>query len=230
MAEVKEHAGKKIARGTGRSVGWLFRAVTLICILVFFIGGGLLIGGFMQFSNHVTGFGEEQSKQKVDGIVVLTGGRARIAEGLELMSKGQGKRLLISGVNKDTTVADLRSINTNQTGIFDCCVDLEHMALDTIGNAIESKKWANSLNYSSLMVVTSSYHMPRSLLEFRRQMPKMTILPFAVQPAGLASDDWWKNSDTLRLMMSEYLKYVGASSSDFISPNVMNSVRATLSN
>ena len=54
---------------------------------------------------------------------------------------------------------------------FNCCVDLGYAALDTIGNADETRRWAEALHYDSLIVVTASYHMPRSLAELARAMP-----------------------------------------------------------
>ena len=44
--------------------------------------------------------------------------------------------------------------------------DIDHAALDTIGNAEESAKWVNSHGYGRVIVVTNNYHMPRSLVEF----------------------------------------------------------------
>jgi hypothetical protein len=39
--------------------------------------------------------------RNADGIVVLTGGTSRVADALELLAAGRGKRLLISGVNPE---------------------------------------------------------------------------------------------------------------------------------
>src|ERR1700761_105992 len=44
---------------------------------------------------------------KADGIVALTGGTSRVADALELLAAGHGKRLLITGVNPGTTTADI---------------------------------------------------------------------------------------------------------------------------
>src|SRR5271163_1424389 len=50
---------------------------------------------------------EIELQQKADGIVVLTGGTSRVADALELLSSGRGKRLLITGVNPGTTTGDI---------------------------------------------------------------------------------------------------------------------------
>jgi hypothetical protein len=69
---------------------------------------------------------------------VLTGGSARVETGVELLMAGKGRRLLISGVNPMARVEDLRRATGGDRDLFACCVDIDHAALDTIGNAEES--------------------------------------------------------------------------------------------
>src|SRR5215216_3644747 len=45
-----------------------------------------------------------------DGIVVLTGGSSRVADAIELLSEGRGKRLLITGVHRATTSAEIARV------------------------------------------------------------------------------------------------------------------------
>ncbi len=62
--------------------------------------------------------------------------------------------------------------------------------------------------YHSLRLVTASYHMPRSLLEFRRAMPDIEILPYPVFPVRFKQDQWWLWPGTLTLLVTEYDKYL----------------------
>ena len=48
--------------------------------------------------------------RNADGIVVLTGGASRISDAIELLAAGRGKRLLISGVHRTTTAAEIARI------------------------------------------------------------------------------------------------------------------------
>ena len=48
---------------------------------------------------------------------------------------------------------------------FSCCVDLDHSAINTIGNAVETRRWVMARGFQSLIVVTSNFHMPRALAE-----------------------------------------------------------------
>ncbi len=100
-----------------------------------------------------------------DGIVVLTGGTSRVSDALELLASGRGKRLLITGVNPDTTTGDIAREVVSYNKLLACCVDLDYSALNTYGNAVQARRWAMAHGFHSLIVVTSAYHMPRALAE-----------------------------------------------------------------
>ena len=150
------------------------------------------------------------SSEKADGIVVLTGGDNRIVEGARLLSEARGKRLLISGVNRRVSREDVQRISGLDHKSFTCCVDLGYEALDTVGNADETRTWANTNGYNSLIVVTSTYHMPRSLAELALAMPGRALIPHTVTPRNFPEVGWWLHVKTTRLLLSEYLKYLPA--------------------
>jgi uncharacterized SAM-binding protein YcdF (DUF218 family) len=91
---------------------------------------------------------------------------------------------------------------------FDCCVDLGYSALDTYGNAEETRQWASNRKYQSLIVVTASYHMPRSLTELSREMPGTRLLPHPVLPKHFRREAWWLHYTTARTLAGEYLKFL----------------------
>src|SRR6185312_2272994 len=93
---------------------------------------------------------------------------------------------------------------------FDCCTDLGHVAANTRGNAEETAEWAHDHRYKSLIVVTASYHMPRSLTEFQAAMPKEQLVAYPVEPDGVDLHGWWHNPTTLRLLHYEYVKYLAS--------------------
>jgi uncharacterized SAM-binding protein YcdF (DUF218 family) len=144
-----------------------------------------------------------------DGIVVLTGGSSRVADAIELLSEGRGKRLLITGVHRATTTAEIARVAPAYGRLIACCVDLDHSALNTVGNALETKRWVNSNRIRSLIVVTSNYHMPRAMAELGRQLPDVFLIPFPVVTEKMRNDPWW-NFSTAKLLLSEYLKYIVA--------------------
>ena len=144
----------------------------------------------------------------VDGIVALTGGEGRIAEAVKLLNDGKGARLLITGVHPEVSLASLKKAINSKSNKFECCIDLGRQAEDTIGNATETAAWVRLHNYRSIILVTSTYHMPRAALELSRAMPDIAITPFPVVQGTLHLDGWWDFPGTTRLIMSEYTKYL----------------------
>jgi uncharacterized SAM-binding protein YcdF (DUF218 family) len=166
-------------------------------------------GGFVWFIWHVPA-SEIALKRNADGIVVLTGGASRIADAIELLAAGHGKRLLISGVHRTTSSAEIARINPRYEGLVSCCVDLDHSAINTTGNAIETRRWVRDRGFGSLIVVTSAYHMPRTMAELARQLPDVLLVPFPVVTEKLRNQPWWASGATAKLILSEYTKFVYA--------------------
>jgi uncharacterized SAM-binding protein YcdF (DUF218 family) len=168
----------------------------------------LLVGGFGWFLWNLPA-DEVVLHRDADGIVVLTGGASRIADAIELLAAGRGKRLLISGVNEATTPGEILHLNPDYERLVGCCVDFDR-SRNTLGNAIETKHWVESRGFRSLIVVTSNYHMPRAIAEITHQLPGVALLPFPVIADKVRAESWWTHGPTARLMFFEYLKYVAA--------------------
>ncbi|MCF6198221.1 MAG: YdcF family protein [Hyphomicrobiaceae bacterium] len=184
-----------------KGIGVVFKAA-VIASLVF----GL---GFVLFSSTINVSSTAQVTQ-ADGIVVLTGGKSRINEGVRLLAAGKAKSLLISGVHAQTSIRQLSKLVPGARPLFNCCIDLGRAAHDTIGNAHETRSWARQKGYHSLIIVTSAYHMPRSMAEFRSIMPHIKLVPFAIESPNVKIDSWWSDTGTARLLFSEYMKYLPA--------------------
>jgi uncharacterized SAM-binding protein YcdF (DUF218 family) len=146
--------------------------------------------------------------RNADGIVVLTGGNARITDALELLAAKRGNRLLISGINQVITPAEMTRQVADYNPKLVCCVDFDYTALNTHGNAVETRKWAVKNGFRSLIVVTSAYHMPRALAELEHQLPNVTLIPFPVVSDRLRIEPWWSSGTTTKLVLSEYIKYI----------------------
>lgn len=179
------------------------------------------IVGFLGLSLFVVGFGfvlfanavmrePEARDLRADGIVVLTGGQTRIEEAARLLKDGRGERLLISCVNTKIGRSSLIKISGLDEQTFNCCVDLGYAALNTVGNADETRRWAEAFGYDKLIVVTASYHMPRSLAELARAMPDIELMPHPVAPDDLRHKVWWLDVTTTRLLAQEYVKFLPA--------------------
>ena len=167
------------------------------------------VGGFAVFISQLR-VAETKPSRTADGIVVLTGGASRVSDAMELLADGYGRRLLISGVHPLSAVSDIsRSLTDNQS-LLTCCVDLDRSAVNTRSNAAETRRWVRERGFKSLILVTSNYHMPRAIVELSHAMPDVALIPFAVVGDKWRDEPWWTNGATVRLLLSEYVKYVAA--------------------
>ena len=185
------------------------RRITAMTVKLTVLGVLALMLGFAGFV-WLLPSEEVALERNADGIVVLTGGASRVTDALELLAAGRGKRLLITGVNPGTTTGDIARQTVDYGRLLNCCVDLDYSALNTLGNAVQTRRWAIEHGFTSLIVVTSSYHMPRALAELAHQLPDATLIPFPVVSDRLRIEPWWSNSETTKLVLSEYLKYLFA--------------------
>jgi uncharacterized SAM-binding protein YcdF (DUF218 family) len=185
----------------------LMRGLSRAIVLAAFTGILAFVGGFLWFVARVP-TGEVVLDRNADGIVVLTGGASRIADAIELLAAGRGKRLLISGVHPTTSSSEIARLIPEYGRWLTCCVDLDHSAVNTSGNAVETKRWVTDRGFRSLIVVTSSYHMPRTMAELARRMPDVALVPYPVVTDKMRSEAWWSSPPTARLLFSEYLKYI----------------------
>jgi uncharacterized SAM-binding protein YcdF (DUF218 family) len=184
-----------------RAAHFLLRAAGVIVVVV--------VGGFVWFLAQLQS-DEAPPKNPADGIVVLTGGSSRVADAVDLLASGYGKRLLISGVHWSSSTGEIsRSLRDNKSWLA-CCVDLDYSAVDTRGNATETRRWAHERGFRSLIVVTSNYHMPRAIVEFSHSMPDVLLIPFPVIGEKWRDEPWWASGQAARLLVIEYAKFLFA--------------------
>jgi uncharacterized SAM-binding protein YcdF (DUF218 family) len=178
----------------------------LLAVLVL-IALSAFAGGFLVFADHVAN-ARAPNQPHADGIVALTGGADRIEDAAALLGRGSASRLLISGVHERTTGGALAERSPQLARLMGCCVDLGREALDTRGNAEETGDWVRRRGYESLIVVTSAYHMPRSLAEIAREIPEVKLVPYPVNPDGRDYAGWQSDPDLFKLLLVEYTKYI----------------------
>ncbi len=184
---------------------WRWRAAIFAMAAVVFVG----CAGFVWFLSLVLPT-EQKPSRNADGIVVLTGGSSRVSDAVELLAAGYGKRLLISGVHPTNGFSDIQRTLPDSQQLLMCCVDLDRSAVNTRSNATETRRWATERGFRSLIVVTSNYHMPRAIVELSHSMPDIELIPFAVVGEKWREEPWWTSGAALRLLLSEYIKYLFA--------------------
>lgn len=190
-------AAAKLRRGAGL-------LASLACALIIPWCAGLL------WFAHIIPKNVADPDTRTDAIVVLTGGSMRVQHGLALLAAGKAKKLFISGVSRNVHVPALLHAAGQPGERDECCIILGHDAENTWGNAHETQAWMHEEGFHSLRLVTSSYHMPRSLLEFTRAMPDVVIIAHPVFPESVKRDYWWVWPGTASLIVGEYDKYLVA--------------------
>lgn len=180
--------------------------------IAFFVTLALAVAWAVGFLAFVAAIPETvtDATGETDAIVVLTGGTGRLEAGLTLLADKQGKKLFISGVYQGVDVQQLIDVSRYQPEELTCCITLGYAANSTYGNALETAEWLSEERFKSIRLVTASYHMPRSLIEFRHAMPNVRIVPHAVFPPQFKRDDWWQWPGTAQLILIEYLKFLAA--------------------
>jgi uncharacterized SAM-binding protein YcdF (DUF218 family) len=143
---------------------------------------------------------------QTDAIVVLTGGSERLQTWLKLLSENKSKMVFVSGVHEDVDIPELLRVVGKSSEDLESRVETGHGAKNTAGNAVETAAWMARHGFRSLRLVTASYHMPRSLLEFRNAMPEVTVIPHPVFPEHVKREGWWRWPGTTALIVGEYNK------------------------
>jgi len=171
-------------------------------LIILAMGGSLWFLGLVLFSRVIPVISQEPTFP-TDGIVVFTGGKTRLRTALDLFQQNKGKYLLISGVNPDSTFPDTIKQLPGKSQ-----VTLGYDALDTVGNAEETAEWARAHHLKTLRLITSNYHMPRSLFELHRLLPEVQIFSHAVVEEVFLAPKWWLNPFALNLVIQEYNKFL----------------------
>jgi uncharacterized SAM-binding protein YcdF (DUF218 family) len=179
-------------------------------LALIFVAALIWAAGLLAFATRVEHSTPATDPQAADGIVALTGAGSneRIAAGIKLLEAGKADRMLVSGVNREVSRADIRQLSRAAQRLYDCCVDLGFEAADTFGNAQETAGWVKARRYDSLIVVTADYHMPRAMLELGSALPGITLEAHPVATPGLDARRWWQTPGGARLMVIEYSKYL----------------------
>ena len=146
------------------------------------------------------------SPQQSDAIVVLTGGKDhRIQAGIDLLEQQWADTLFISGVNKTVKAQDILADTDNN---LQPMIHLGYMAENTHTNAVEISLWAKEHNINSIILVTSFYHMPRSLLEMKGIKSNLKITPYSIFPKEFEQSTSWLHTKYAWHLFLEYHKFI----------------------
>ena len=184
------------------------RATLLVVVLVL---AAAWLSGLFWFVRGVDGMQPPAGAQPLDAIIVLTGGTKRLDTGFDLLKKGMGKKMFISGVYRGVEARELMKLSRQESEEkLSCCVALGN-AGNTIENAQETSVWMKGEAFKSFYLVTANYHMKRALAEFRHIAPDFDAVPWPVAPQQVDMKKWWQDGAIRALIIREYVKYLLAS-------------------
>jgi uncharacterized SAM-binding protein YcdF (DUF218 family) len=171
------------------------------------LGMMAFVAGFWKFAEDVRR--EALEPPQAQAIVALTGGSLeRLTTGVRLLEERKGERLLISGVNRIVTDAELyHALNVDPT-LGECCIDVGRRAEDTLGNASETAAWAREHRYTNIILVTDDYHLPRSHAELEVALPEAEIHPYPVRTRWTDPALWRSDVGAATRLGAEYVKYL----------------------
>ena len=148
-------------------------------------------------------------------IVILTGGANRIKDGLKIIedfqnSKNINYKILVSGTGMGFTKGSLKKkLGPNfNSQLIQCCIDLDNVSKNTLTNASETFKWTNKNKIKEFILITSNYHMPRAILEFKNVMPNLKIYTYVITPKKHDIENWFSSYQTFSLVFKEYCKFI----------------------
>jgi len=135
-----------------------------------------------------------------DAIIVPTGAGGRIARGLDVLARGEGKAMLVTGVDPEVRPGEFAAQYDVADATMACCVSLGYAAVDTRSNATETAQWMERHGYRSLRLVTTDWHMRRAAGELARMLPDDVVMV----------RDAVKSEPSLRILFLEYHKLLAS--------------------
>ncbi len=177
----------------------IIKAFLTLCI----IGFVAITALFIDFTYKT--FSYRQTAQKADAIVVLTGGKGRVEEGVRLFRESRAKFLFFVGVDPSVTKSDLYRQKNGDPSADN--VILEKSSRNTLENSIFGRDVIVSRDVRSVLLITSRYHLKRASILFRNSLPKdITIIPYPVDSVNL-KESWWNHGGSFQLLFREFYKY-----------------------
>ncbi len=166
-------------------------------IILFFIYG------FVIFLKKIH-YNQKGFNYKTEGIAILTGGKGRISLGLELFNKNRNLKLIISGVDKKVSDGSIIPNNLKNKS----SITIDKVSESTYQNAKVIKKWATKYKLQNVTIITSYYHMPRSMMLIQSLTPTIKFYAYPVEKNISNKGSFRENILYYFFLTEEYIKYL----------------------
>ena len=126
-----------------------------------------------------------------DAIFVVSGGEGRIQEGYRAWSSGAGRELFILGAGRNVPVSRILPAAMMLPPEALSRIHVEGWSENTLENAFSAKSAVGEGKFTSTILVTSDYHVPRAYLAFRKVLPwEVSLHVIRVREEGGPGASW----------------------------------------
>ncbi len=162
-----------------------------------------LIIGFVIFLKRIQ-YKQVNFHYQTDGIAVLTGGKGRISLGLDLFNKNKNLKLIISGVDKKVSDKSIIPYDLKNKG----SITIDKESRSTYQNAKIINKWASKYKLQNVSIITSYYHMPRSMMLIQSLTPTINFYAYPVEKKISNKISFRDKILYYFFLTEEYIKYL----------------------
>ena len=161
--------------------------------------------------------GLDYDGSSADLIMVLGSRKAcdyRVPEAVRLYKDGRAPAILVSGGKvQETSLGYMPEWESMKKaalsmGVPECDILTEKQAMNTADNFMFTDELL--MGYlpegSSMILVTTAYHMRRALCMAHKIMPKYDFIPCPVQKGSAAKENWCKTDKGRRTVLDEWQK------------------------
>lgn len=154
---------------------------------------------FLYYLNH------ENVSVRTDAVIVFRGDKGRVMEGYEVAANSQPAYMVISPANqKRIDSYNGRFKKTDQVKVL-----LEEKARTTFENVLLTLQIIEQNNIKSIVLVTSDYHVPRSIMLYKI-LTWRTPLDIYFHGVSSAADKSYGNIERAKLFYNEMVEFVGS--------------------
>jgi uncharacterized SAM-binding protein YcdF (DUF218 family) len=146
-------------------------------------------------------------------IVVLAGGKGRIEAAFQLFSLGNSTSLFVAGAGPHTTLSTLVKANLNNAEAISLSkrmssITVETESRNTIENAYAVAGYlSRNPAFNEIILITSSYHMRRSMLIFKHLLnTQIKISAYNPPNAPISRNDWFYTLNGAEITAVELFK------------------------
>lgn len=153
-------------------------------------------------------FSKNYSPEKSDCIVILPEAKERIIEGCRLAREGYAPNFTIVG--KDSSKLKVWAEKFGLPGSINQIITGKSRS--TFEDALNIKNISTEHGFGSILIVTSTYHLPRTSFLLRTLIanPSIMIKLYGVSRAEVSASDQKKTSADRKMIFHEMIKFWGS--------------------